>query len=178
MGASEVANESPTSLAGPRQLHIAKRGLLARLTGGVAGGGVARFYVDNPDSRVQGRFSIVSNSMDDLVGAELSLWLAACEWDQSGPSGLLIPHTDLYGSEGAPLPFPTGAGLRGYSREFVTAADAIYGELTLADSEGEGAVADIYVTARIQPSGQRLPWPEWEEVRSQLAVHILRKVVR
>lgn len=179
MSASEVANESPTVFSGPRQLHIAKRQLLARLTGQVAVGGVAKFHVDNPDSRCQLRVSIVSDSVVDLFVNGMGLWVAGAEYDQGGPSGELFPHTNLDGEQGTPVAFPRTAGLHAWSREFVTSADAIMGELTIPGIEGPaGSAARLYVTARVQPAGQRLPWPEWDEVRRSLKIFIDQRITR
>jgi len=171
---SEIANESPTSFKGPRQIHIAKRReLIIFPAGDWIGGEKAKFYVTNPDSRCRLRVSIMAKFAWFSAGA--TLWLAGAEFDQGGPSGTLEPHTNLEGTQAVPVPIPATAGLLGYSREFETSADAIYGEITLPES-GSGPGATVYVTARIQPSGQRLPWPEWEEVRSELQIRILRRL--
>jgi hypothetical protein len=184
VSATEVANESPTSFRGPRQIHIAKRQLLVNLQGNSfpLPESVAKFHVDNPDSRCQLRISIMQENESGFWGVGFKLWLAGADYDQGGPSGELIPHTNVEPTitQVSPMDYPLDGGLRGYSREFVTAADAIMGELTvpaLADPDTD-PVARVFITARIQPTGQRLPWEEWDEIRRSLKIFIDKKVSR
>jgi hypothetical protein len=39
-------------------------------------------------------------------------------------------------------------------------------------------VTGIYLQARLQPAGQRLPWEEWDEVRTECKFRIANKVIR
>ena len=84
------------------------------------------------------------------------------EQDYSGSGGVLTPSVAIEGTSTAPTSLPKNPGLSGYSKEFVTAGDAIQGLLTLASGFGTGG--SVVLQARWQPDGQRLPADEWDEV--------------
>ena len=85
------------------------------------------------------------------------------EEDESYGAGFsgYIPLTTIVGdpTTGAPLALPEFPGLMGYSREFVTAADAVHGHLHY----GNAILGKWVLQTRYQPAGQRLPDPDWQE---------------
>jgi hypothetical protein len=166
--------ESPTSFGGPREEYIPRRVILAEISGSSGDGGVAQFRVETPDSRVRVRISVVGvpragGQPNFMFGLGATLWLAALEDDQTSTSGIAIPviNTIPGVTRASPLAIPQDAGLGGYSRELVTAADAILGELTIPPIVGDGFVGTIALQCRYQPDGQRLPWEEWDEIRRE-----------
>jgi hypothetical protein len=170
----QPGNESPTSFDGPRQEFIPRRVILAQISGSNGPGGVTQFRVETPDSRLRVRISVVGipeagGQPDFMFALGAKLWLAALEDDQTSTSGIAIPviNTIPLVTRAAPLAIPQTAALGGYSRELVTAADAIFGELTIPALIGDGQIGVVALQVRYQPEGQRLPWKEWDEIRRE-----------
>lgn len=186
---SEVANESPTSYDGPRQIYVPKRIVPVVFTGAAERpGGVASFRVGIPDARLSVKIAVIcvpasGGAIDFANALGMSLWMGAVEEDSSGSSsGLEIPVTNVIDpiagvavTQAAPAPFPAD-GLSGYGREFVTSADAIIGQITVPGAPVEPLVGVVAVKVRYQPYGQRLPWQEWEEIRRECSVRITHAV--
>jgi hypothetical protein len=184
----EVANESPTSYKGPRQFYVPKRIVPVVFTGAAEKpGGTARFRVITPDSRVRVKVSVLCvppyGQTVDFAGLAMTLWMGAVDDDASGSSaGLSLPITNVMDpiagvpvTQAAPAPFPAD-GLSGYSREFVTAADAIEGIITVPGAPATPLTGVVSVQVRYQPDGQRLPWDEWEEIRRECGIRVLSSV--
>lgn len=124
------------------------------------------FLVMTPDSRLRAKVTVLWSPYPDFVGVDLTtagntIYLEEVEQDYGGPFAGLIPCTAIEGTSTAPTAITQG-DLSGYSREFVTAGDAIRGFVQL------GVVVpwngQIVLQARWQPDGQRLPADEWEEI--------------
>jgi hypothetical protein len=173
----EVTWESQSSQKGPRQIHIPKRQLIASLLNAGEIQQTASAVLATPDSRCQIKLSVVQEDPTvDLSGAGITIRLTAVDFDQSGPSGKEIPVTNIEPEDGTFQAFPLTTNLRGFSREFVTAADAVKVELVIPGVGGLGT--RLFVQARIQPSGQRLPWDEWREICAECRFSQVDKVVR
>lgn len=172
---SDLGFEGPTAGEGPRQFEVARRRELVRFNSGAGGaGGTVRFRVMTPDARLIAKVSLVGCSIGTgpgsvvLAGRGMTLWLAAVEEDQAR-GGRYIPVTDLAGStQAAPINLPANSALGGFSREFVTSADAIEGEITVPAQAPGGVQGSLFLQTRWQPAAFRLmPWAEWDEVRRQ-----------
>ena len=98
----------------------------------------------------------------DVTTQGATLWLREVEEDNSGTSGIDIPCTDLVGTSAAPLAIPANSGLRGYSREFVTAADWLVGTLAIATSVGTPGV--WMLQTRYQPQSVSFTPEEWRRI--------------
>jgi hypothetical protein len=151
---------------GPRQIYIPPTLLLGPNQGGESGAATYFIRVPTPDSRCRVKLSIVFFSTGAPgTDAGGTIWIAACEQDQkgvSGSSGKTAPVTNVEGTQAAPTAFPA-AGLQGYSREFVTAADCL--EATIAISSGQNTPGYWVLQTRIQPDSVTLGWEEWDQIR-------------
>lgn len=113
----------------------------------------------------------------DITTAGNTIWLAAADDAVGGAASTDIPNSSVVGTRAAPIPFPstpdptTGvptpdAGLLGYSREFVTAADWIVGEVGLGAPTG---IAGAYILkVSVQPDGVVLPEDAWAEITDEV----------
>lgn len=185
----EVANESPTSYNGPRQIYVPKRIIPVVITGAAErSGGFARFRVETPDSRIRVKVSVLcvppyGGDAAFAIGYGMKLWMGAVDDDASGnAAGLAVPVTNVMDpiagvpvTQAAPADFPAD-GLAGYSREFVTAADAIEGVITVPETPVVPVVGMVVVQVRYQPDPQRLPWSEWDEIRRECSLRLLTAV--
>lgn len=160
------------NLNGPRQIYMPAPIILCT-NAGVAESPLTyatRVRVPTPDSRCRVKLSILfvptsGEAPDDITGNS-TLWAAACDYDQkgiAGGGGRTIPETNLVGTEAAPTAIPVSAGLLGYSREFVTAADVI--EANFATQTISGVQGAWVLQTRIQPDAVTLDWVEWDEIR-------------
>jgi hypothetical protein len=149
---------------GSRQIFLASSALLD-----ISGTTEEPFTVDNfkvmtPDSRLRTKVTIlfVGPGAFTLPSPFATLALIELEQDIGGPSGQLQPSVAIDPpAPGGTINLPLAPGLVGYSREFVTAGDAIQGTLVVA--AGVGPI-QVVISARWQPDGQRLPADEWDEV--------------
>ena len=155
---------------GPRQIFMPPAIVLC--TNGGAGENTFSTVVriPTPDSRCRVKLSILfvlisGESSNDITGAS-TLWVAACDYDQRGAGGgggRTIPMTNVEGTEAAPTSIPQSAGLLGYSREFVTAADCL--EATFSTASLGLRQGAWMLQTRIQPDAVTLDWEEWDEIR-------------
>ena len=156
-----------------RQLKISQP--LVLLNNGGAGESPAlvlpTWTVMTPDSRLRTKVTLLFSATppytlpEDLTGLGATLWLYESEQDYGGGNAGLVPSVALDGSTLlVPIAIPKSVGLAGYSREFVTAGDAIQGQIKIATPAG--FIGKIVLQARWQPDGQRLPADEWEEIET------------
>jgi hypothetical protein len=123
-----------------------------------------------PDSRLRTKVTLLFSPVGgtpipvDITPMSPTLYLYEEENDYTGPSGSMIPSVALEGNAGAPTSLPKQPLLWGYSKEFVTAGDAIHGVLTVSPASGT-PLGQWVAQARWQPDGQRLPDEEWDEVK-------------
>lgn len=117
-----------------------------------------------PDSRLRFKLTILFTGTGVIFPAPLgTLSVVEMEQDDAGGSAILLPAVAVDPvAPGGTISLPLAPQLQGYSREFVTAGDAIQANLTLA--AGFGAGGQVVVQGRWQPDGQRLPADEWDEV--------------
>lgn len=129
-----------------------------------SGEGTAELLVPVPDSRLRVKLSIlfIPTSGVAISGLNGSIWLREADRDMSGVSGALIPCANIEGTAAAPTLFP-GAGLQGYSREFVTAADFILGTVEFSDG-GPSANGSWVFQCRYQPNNVRFTNDEWDKI--------------
>lgn len=178
----QVMDAEPEALAlrsgnintnGPRQIYMPAPILLCANTGGEGGltySTVVR--VPTPDSRCRVKLSIIYVPADgqapaDVTGAT-TVWVAGCDYDQrgvGGGGGRTLPVTNVEGTQAVPTAIPKAAGLLGYSREFVTAADCLEATLVITSISGIGQGTWVLQT-RIQPDAVTLDWKEWEQIRA------------
>lgn len=148
-----------------------------------SGGGNFELRWRNPDSRLRLKATLLFAPEGthnpytlDITGSGF-LWPYAADQTRLGGSTRLAPVTDLEEVAGvpvtrdAPLALPLSAGLLGYSREFVTAADFV---VFLANIQPNGDCAGEWtVLGQWQPDGQRLPDDEWDEIRAQCDIAVV-----
>ncbi len=183
---SDETYGSPTSGMGPRQLEVPRRLEVVRFLGGagIAGTRTVRVRMQTPDARLIQKLTLVGVASGNdsgasvLAGRGLLLWLYAVELDETR-GRRWIPVTDLAGStNAAPIALPANAALGGFSREFVTTADGIEGQITIPAQAPGGIQGSLFVQARFQPAAFRLmPWEEWDEVRQSCKIETLDDVL-
>lgn len=96
------------------------------------------------------------------------IWLGAADEPTGGAASTDIPNANVEGTTETPFSFPE-EGLIGYTREFVTSADWVLGQLTLPSntSGGEGALPGAWVLkTSYQADGCVLPCAAWRRIRS------------
>jgi hypothetical protein len=143
-----------------------QRTLLTFTSGGSGTAKTAVFRVPIPDSRLRVKLSVMYIPATGIAVtvAAATLWLYEADVDDSGVQGNLIPCTNIEGTSAAPTALPLAAGLQGYSREFVTAADYIVGRLVASPSSAPGSWV---LQARYQPDAVRFTDEEWNALKSQ-----------
>lgn len=131
------------------------------------------FRVPIPDSRLRVKLSVLfippagdTNEFDITTFA--NLWLYEAEDDTSGVSGRAIQTGNIEGTEAAPTAVPASAPLLGYSREFVTAADAIEGKFTILNNITLGT---WILKSRYQPDAVRFTDAEWDQIATACQPH-------
>jgi hypothetical protein len=184
-----MADESPTSAMGPRELYHPRRELLASLSSTGGGGGTIRFRVDIPDPRLRVQIAIRAAPSDQgqkpstcLALRNGTLWLSTLEDDEGDggdASGLGTPVNNLEGSSTAPISFPLDAGLGGYGREFSTLGNAIQGVIVFPVQAAHANTAcKLWLQSRFAPQvRQIIPWPLWEELRAQCKQSVLSEAL-
>ena len=138
----------------PRPLVLAQ--IIAGSTGAKK---TSIFRVPFPDSRLRVKISLLfkrTNTSTSLPGA--NLWLAEADIDDSGMQGDTVPLTNIEGTFAIPTVIPAAVGLLGYSREFVSAADYIEGQLQVT---GDGTLGYWVLQARYQPQSVSFSPEEW-----------------
>ena len=155
---------------GPRQILAPPPIVLCTNSGAGESTFSTMVRVPTPDSRCRVKLSVSfvpanGANVADITGPT-TLWIAGCDYDQGGTGGgggRTIPVTNVEGTKAAPTPIPSAAGLLGYSREFVTAADCLEAVFTTGSLTGpKGA---WMMQTRIQPDAVTLDWKEWDEIR-------------
>jgi hypothetical protein len=174
--------------AGPgRQFYVPKPEVLSDITVGQA---TAIFRVPMPDSRVRCKVSLVFDRVPtssntalpvDITGVNHSIWMCLAEEDFAGrvagpvPTQNIIinPTTGQLVTRAAKLVIPSDAGVMGFSREFVTAGDNLYGEL---DTTGVGGAANgrWMLYTRYQPDGMVLPEDEWQRITAMCVPQVIQ----
>lgn len=140
------------------------------LISGSEGSADVEFRVQCPDSRLQIKVSVLFVPRQpftfpfDIIGLGATYLLQEEDESYLAPYSGYVPLTTIVATPtGTPLPLPAFPGLCGYSREFVTAADAVHGFLSYS---ADGATFGQWVLqTRFQPYGQRLPEKDWDETR-------------
>jgi hypothetical protein len=126
----------------------------------IAGEGISKdvnFQIPFPDSRLRVKTSIMFRGADPALNPTATLWMYEADIDDSGAQGDDIPLVDIVGTSAAPLSIPANVGLRGYSREFVSAADYVNGRLTVNDE-----ISGYWVLqTRYQPQSVSFSPEEW-----------------
>lgn len=164
-----------TDFNGPRQFYRIKPIVLATNAGGEGSTFSTAFKMRVPSSQVRVKLSLLFASRTDPgnISKLGTIWIAGCEEDEAGGgngAGNLIPVTDVEGTSAAPTEFPQSAGLLGYSREFVTAADWVQAVVTIPTI---GVTAGAWmIQASIQPESVILPWRAWDEMRRLFSVEL------
>jgi hypothetical protein len=75
---------------------------------------------------------------------------------------IVNPSTGVLVTRAAPLAIPSDAGVMGFSREFVSAGDNLYGEL--ATGFVATAPGRWMLYTRYQPDGVRLSEDDWQQI--------------
>ncbi len=158
------------------QIYKPKTRLLVTYASGAGGSDAVNFKVRTPDSRLRVKISlrfipVAGNFPLTGLAGSASIWLAELDDDDSGVSGLEIPCTNIEGTSAAPTSIPAANGLLGYSREFVTAADSIYGAFIA--NPGGPIIGSWTLGVRYQPQAVRFSPEEWNEIRNQCGVDLI-----
>lgn len=177
---SDQSNQPAEAEDGPLQFEVPRRIEVVRFNGAGGAGGTVYFRMLTPDARLLQKLTLLAVSTGSasgatvLAGRGLLLWLYTAEKDQIRGKQY-IPVTDLAGStSAAPINLPANAALGGFSREFVTSADAIEGRITVPTQVDPGTAGSLYLQARYQPAAFRLmPWAEWDNVRQQTKIELI-----
>ncbi len=174
-----------------RQKHILLPETLINFQGNSEGNiGAVQFRVKVPDSRLRVKLSLVpatppaGSATFTLSGKGLTLWLRDTEFAQQ--TGTYFPVTDLWGTAAVPGPIPgrinpaTGLpiadpGLNGFSKEFVTAGDAIEGTVNypVVVNNGKG---QLLLQATYTPEAIRFPREEWLEIKHECGILIITPI--
>jgi hypothetical protein len=175
----------------PRQFYAPRPDILTDLVGG--GSPVkATFRVPMPDSRVRCKVTVLYSPVPqgndfalpvDITGFNSAIWLGLEEIDWAGRvagpvpvTNLIVnPTTGLLVTRAAPLAIPSDANVMGFSEEFVTAGDQIFGELTTTYVPGAPGRWMLYT--RYQPDGLYLPPDEWQEICNLCTPRAITRVV-
>lgn len=155
---------------GERQIRMLAPITLATMTGaGTGGARTIEFRVQTPDSRLQVKTSVLFSPTPpfslpfDITGMGATFLLLEEDECYGGAFAGHVPLTTIVSAPGGtPLPLPQNPQLMGYSRELVTAADAVHGFLGL-NAGAESAQGQWILEVRYQPYGQRLPERDWDE---------------
>lgn len=163
-----ILARSALNYNGPCQIYEPKPLIIATCAGGGENTLNTRVRLPVPDSRTRVKLTVMfvptaGIANPDLTGDGDKIWVAAYDEDATGGGGgRTVPVTDVEGTQAAPTSFPASAGLLGYSREFVTAADWIEAEVTLTSPPVAGAWT---LQTRIQPDAVSFSWDEWDQIR-------------
>lgn len=159
---------------GLRQIHFPDPLLLASNSGSGEAQATVAFLAPTPDARLKVKVTVAfvataGNANPNISNAE-NIWIAAVDYEQGGiggGGGRVLPVTDLEGLAASPTTFPQSADLIGYSRAFVTIADAIQVTLTLGSIGGGSAFAGNWIAQfRYQPNFCEFSsFEEWDAVR-------------
>lgn len=149
---------------------------LITFSSGFSGPATRKFRVPIPDSRMRAKIGVLfvpdPGGLPDVAGGygTHTLWLSEADKDRS-VSGIAIPATNIEGTASAPTTIPATAGLGGYSREFVTAADFIDGTLT---STGGGPMLGTWILqVDLRPNAVRFTDDEWRKLIVRCSPYVL-----
>lgn len=129
------------------------------------------FRVPTPDSRLQVKISVLFAPDPpvtfpfNISNQSATLYMYEEDEAYGGVFNGFVPLVAVAGDSGTPLALPLKPDLMGYSREFVTAADAVHGWLNIATGEVAAPAGSWVLQTRFQPYAQRIPDNEWEEIR-------------
>lgn len=160
-----------------RQFHAPKGQVLSDF--GAAGTGTAQFRVPLPDSRVRCKVTLLYDAVPKTTNAALpynitaishTVWMCLEDVSFAGRQDAPVPIqnvirdpvTGLLVTRLAPLIIPSDPNTMGFSREFVSAGDSLYGEL--ATGFVATAPGRWMLYTRYQPEGLFLPPDEWQEI--------------
>lgn len=155
--------------------------MLALLFSGSGGpANVVDFSVSVPDSRLRTKIAVVflpseitgvsGNGGNVTLDTAQSLWLAERERDLSGRRGCMMAVNNILGTVAAGASIKGDAGVCGFSGEWVTAADEIFGRLTC--NTPTSFTGRWMLQARWQPDGVYLPCDEWEWLCQQMQIRL------
>jgi|SRR5215831_5609516 len=150
------------------QRWIPKPITLAEVTGTSGNSKDVTFRVPFPDSRLRVKISLLFKFKPNSVpsgGPSATLWLSENDVDDSGQQGDNVPLANIIPgvTSAAPLAIPVDAGLSGYTREFVSAADYVEGRLRVL---GNGAFGYWVLQTRYQPYSVSFSPEEWGLITS------------
>lgn len=136
-----------------------------------------RFRVPGVDSRLRIKISVLfvppgGSAPDAGSNGTATLWIAEAEKDRSGQSGITVPSTNIVGTQASPATIPASAGLGGYSREFVTAADYLEGTLH-AESAAGMSDGQWVLQVDYSPDAVRFTNEEWEFLVAKMSPRVL-----
>lgn len=140
----------------------------------------ALFRVSVPDPRLRVKVSLlfipVAGSDPQQIYNAANVWLYEVEYDGSGVSGNTIPCTNIEGAKGGVSPIPAANGLQGYSREFVTAADAVEGYIQCFGDAPSGTpmIGSWVLQVTYSPQSVRFTDREWDEITRSANAQILQ----
>jgi hypothetical protein len=172
-----------------KQFYAPRPDVLSDLAA-TATGVKATFRVPVPDSRLRVKVSVIYCPVPGVtipfdIGTVNShyLWLGLEELDWAGriagpiPTQNLIinPATATYYTRAAPLVIPSDVNVMGFSQEFQTAGDQIFGELTTTFVAAAPGRWMLYT--RYQPDGLWLPPDEWEAVKGLCTPRVIVKQI-
>jgi hypothetical protein len=178
------------TFGGARQFHVPKAEVLSDF--GAAGGpSTAIFRVPLPDSRVRCKVTLLYDAVPkttnaalpyDITGTNHTIWMClediSFQGRQASPvpiqNVVVNPATGLLVTRAAPLVIPSDAGVMGFSREFVSAGDSLYGELVTSFVAASPGRWMLYT--RYQPDGQYLPPDEWQAIVGLCRPVVIAKV--
>lgn len=152
--------------------------MIAEFRGGAGGaGGTVIARINTPDARIHGAFSLIGSSVGGgsapgrvvLAGRGIKVWPYAVTDDQVvGKRGTPVSDMIAGVTQAAPLAIPIHAGLGGWGREWVTAADGLELEITIPTQSPGGVAGFLWLQARYQPvsSVGFIPWAQWREITS------------
>lgn len=181
-------SQHPYEGQGNRQVRFPKVLTLADIAS--AGTGTAQFRIPMPDSRLRVAVSLVYDVVPnanayppDITGVSHTIWMGlesiVLDSRRAGPiptSNVIInPTTGAFVTRAAPLAIPSDAGVLGFSREFVTGGDQIFGELKTGFVAANPGRWLLYT--RYQPDGLYLPPDEWDEVKGMCTPQIVQAAV-
>lgn len=150
----------------------------------------ATFRVPMPDSRLRVKVSLIYSPVPGVtipfdIGTVNShaIWMGLEEIDWAGriagpiPTINVIrnPTTGLLVTRAAPLVIPSDVNVMGYSQEFQSAGDQIFGELTTTFVAAAPGRWMLYT--RYQPDGIVLPEEEWQEITNLCTPRVIIKQV-
>ncbi len=157
---------------GPQMIYRPQPRKLVQAKGLSEASWTGRVRLPVPDSRCRVKLTVVfyprpGSTIPTQLKQLGSIWVAGYDEDTqgiSGSAGQTEPVQDVEGTSDVPTLFPVSAGLAGYSREFVTAADWLEAVITI--SSNAAVIGQWTLQTRLQPdAGALFSWQEWDQIR-------------